>query len=271
MRDRSIPIIIVVAVIAAIALGTGFHRVPNSENPYLRNIELTFGGEHDGDSAETSATSGTTTSASRHVVEAGDASTTAITLEQAAGELTVRSAAAGPLLDAGFDVAPRAWTPRVDYRVSGGEGVLDVVQGEPGACSGDSRNMWDLKLGGGLPTALVVKHGAGKAELVLGELTLSSLRYTAGAGEATVDLSGAATPTADVPVVVEAGIGQINLVLPAGVPLRLAIEQGLGDVNVRGLTSEGATWVSDAYRAGQPAYVVRVAHGAGEVIVRVTP
>ncbi|TLM96077.1 MAG: hypothetical protein FDZ75_05240, partial [Actinobacteria bacterium] len=84
----------------------------------------------------------------------------------------------------------------------------------------------------------------------------------------TLDLSGAKAPLATVPVRFEGGVGEIALVVPADVPVRVEVEQGVGDVVVNSLNRDGGAWVTEAYRSGEPAYEVRIEHGAGQVSVK---
>lgn len=267
MKDRSIPIIIAVVIVGVIALSTGFRRVENTGDEWYADLHIGDGVEIDEPDAPDAPDSPIAGRSDSEVVELGAAKRAEVRLAQPAGELNLRGAS-GPLMDAEFDTRPERWTPEVDYRVDGEVGELTVRQSEfdPFA-EGDTRNTWDVALDTSTPMDLVIERGAGEADLLIGDLLLNSARIVNGAGETTIDLTGERTLDDDVEIDVIGGVGAMRIALPDGVPVRLYIEQGIGDVTVDGLSKDGGAWVSDAYDGVRPSYEIRVKQGIGEVTV----
>ncbi|MDZ4168774.1 MAG: toast rack family protein [Coriobacteriia bacterium] len=267
MKDRSIPIIIAVVLIGMIALGTGFRRVENTGDEWYANLHIGDRIEADEPQAPEEPDSPVVGRTATEVVELGTATRAEVRLAQPVGELKVRGAS-GPLMDAQFDTKPKRWTPEVDYRVDGEVGELTVRQSEfdPFA-EGDTRNNWDVALDTGTPMDLVIERGAGEADLLIGDLLLLSARIVNGAGETTIDLTGGRELDDDVEIDVIGGVGAMRLALPNGVPVRVTIDQGIGEVTVDGLSEDGGAWVNDAYDDDRPAYEIRVKQGIGEVSI----
>lgn len=226
-------------------------------------------------------------------VELGGAERVNVRLEMGAGDLTV-GGGAGELMDAEFFFGDKRLEPEVDYDVTGSEGDLKVRQ--PGVHTwfpwwSNYRNTWDISLDESVPMDARMSLGAGDVTLDLGELCLENLTIDAGAGSIEVDLSGSRCLEdfsldagageisvdfsgnrweRDLDAQVTTGAGELNLVVPADVPVRLRIEGGIGENDVRGMTSDGEhEWVNDAYkdRVSGPTLTLDIRRGAGQVTV----
>jgi hypothetical protein len=214
-------------------------------------------------------------------VERGGAESVRVEIDMGAGELAVTGGAAG-LLEADFAYNVADFKPEVDYD----DGLLFVRQPEvEGRASiwdvDDYRYEWELRFNDDVPIEMNVNLGAGRTDLDLGSLTLTRLGVDAGAGEVSLDLSGASSLTelnvdmgagklaldlagdwqADLVGKIEGGLGEATLRLPRGVGVRVEVEGGLGAVNTSGLTKDGSAYVNDAY--GQSDVTLRIDIEAG--------
>jgi hypothetical protein len=213
-----------------------------------------------------------------------------VEIEMAAGELEV-SGGATDLLEADFTYNVAELKPEVDF----GGGTLSVrtpdadVRGASLWDIEEYRYEWDLRLNDGVPMEMQVTMGAGRSDLRLGALTLTSLDVTRGAGEVMVDLSGPASPTKlsvsggagdvtvdlsgtwqqDLEATIEGGLGTRTLILPSAVGVRVHVEVGVGGVDAAGLTKEGEYYTNDAYGQSDVTLNIEVDGGVGETELRV--
>jgi len=223
-------------------------------------------------------------------VELGGASSVRVEIDMAAGELEV-SGGAAELLEASFTYNVAELKPEVDY--SGG--TLSVrtpdvkVRGAVLWDLDEYRYEWNLRLNEGVPMEMQVSMGAGRSDLRLGGLTLTSLDVTRGAGEVVVDLSGSTSLTRlnvgggagdatvdlsgtwqhDLEATVEGGLGTRTLILPRDVGVRVKVEVGVGGVDATGLTKEGEYYTNDAYGQSDVTLNIEVDGGVGETELRV--
>lgn len=218
-------------------------------------------------------------------IERGSADSVRVEIEMGAGDLEVSGGADG-LLEADFTYNVAEFKPEVEY----GDGLLAVRQPEyEGRASlwdaDDYRYEWDLRLNDEVRTEMSVKVGAGKTDLELGSLALTSLEIETGAGEVTADLRGASSLAeltikvgagqltadltgareVDLDAEIEGGVGEATLRLPRDVGVRVEIEGGLGSVNADGFTKEGDVYVNETYGTSGVALRIRVQAGIGEI------
>lgn len=266
MKDKSVWIIIAVAVVGVIALSTGFKQVPLSENPWVKSGKFSFGREY----APESPSAPESPNAHR-TIEASGATSAKVTLEQGVGEMFVKGEAGPYLMDARFDTSPEAWMPNVDYSVEGTTGVLSVTQPELNSpMFGDNRNTWNVSLSQTMPIDLRVNRGVGEGTIDLSAVDVTSVRGTLGVGETTFDLSGARPH--DVSVDLQGGIGQLTLILPNDMAVRVVAEKGIGEINTESFRSIGSdTWVNELDGKGGPTMTIRVTQGIGEVRIETAP
>lgn len=255
MRDKSVLVIIAVVVLGVVALATGFERVSNSENRWLRRWDI-----------NTTSVGETTRSSRDRTVSAEGATEAEIRVRQAVGELSLRGGA-DELMEATFDTSRSSWLPRVDYEVSGTRGELDVIQGDRlEAVPGQLRNDWAISLNSSIPVELDIERGVGEGTVDVSDVNLRELRAKLGVGETTIDVSG--PRTSNVNVRLETGVGETTLIIPAGVGVRLDVERGIGDIKLPdGLTSRDGHWVNEAFNQGGPIVEVTVTHGIGDLTV----
>ncbi len=203
-------------------------------------------------------------------VEVKNAESVKVNLRLAVGELSVGGGAEEPrLMEADFAYNVAAWEPGVDYEVVGDSGELSVQQRglSEGVPTRNVRNEWDLRLNEEVPVDLAVQMGGGLGNLDLDNLALTGLNLDVGAGSTRVDLSG--DWGRDVSAVVRGGAGQVTVLLPSRMGVRVNAGTRLGRVNADGLRKEGEAFVNDAYGDSDTNLEVDVSGGVGQINLRV--
>jgi hypothetical protein len=221
-------------------------------------------------------------------IEVDDADRVDATVRMAAGALSVEGRA-DALLNADFTYNVADWEPRVTYNVTDNVGRLDIRHAESNALPvmDEARNEWDLRLNDDVPldlrievgagdhdldleglilTELDVKLGAGEMNLTLGDNKgLDRIDLDVGAGDVKIDLSG--LWEGDAVVSIQGGVGKTTLYLPQAVGVRLSVTQGIGDLDVSGLSREGGAWINEAYGESDTTLDVDIQAGIGEIEV----
>ena len=199
-------------------------------------------------------------------VEVENAESVKVNLRLAVGELDVGGGAGGSrLMEADFAYNVAAWEPGVDYEVVGDSGELSVQQRglSEGVPTRDVRNEWDLRLNDDVPVELTVQMGGGVGNLDLDNLALTGLNLDVGAGAIRVDLSG--DWERDLSAVVRGGAGQVTVLLPSRMGVKVNAGTRLGRVNAEGLRKEGEVYVNDAYGGSDSTLEVDVTGGIGQI------
>jgi hypothetical protein len=184
------------------------------------------------------------------------------------GELNL-TGGADTLMEADFAYNVSSWQPQVNYEVVGDTGTLTVEQqglGE-GIPTPDARNEWDLRLNDAVPLDLGVQMGGGVSNLDLDSLTLRGLSIDMGAGSTTVDLTG--DWERDLSALVRGGAGEVTVLLPSQVGVRVNAGTRLGRVNTDGLQEQGEAYVNGAYGDSDVTLNVDVRGGLGQINLKV--
>lgn len=192
-------------------------------------------------------------------------------LQMGAGELQVTAGtAADEVMDASFLYRPESWDPTVEYDLDGDVGELIVRHREstgPTFGFGGARSRWDIALSKRVPLDLTVSLGAGSADLDLRGLDLEEFVIQMGAGEVVLDLSG--DRPRDLSGSVQAGVGELTIILPRGVGVRVnGGEGGIGTWEAVGFKADGGAWVNDAYTTSDVTIEIDVQRGLGDVVLR---
>ena len=191
-------------------------------------------------------------------------------LRLAVGELDVGGGAGrSRLMEGDFTYNVAAWEPGVDYEVVGDSGELNVRQQglTEGIPTRDVRNEWDLSLNDGVPVDLTVQMGGGVGNLDLDNLALTGLNLDVGAGATRVDLSG--DWQRDLSAVVRGGAGQITVLLPSRMGVKVNAGTRLGRVNTEGLRKEGEAYVNEVYGDSDDTLEVDITGGVGQINLEV--
>jgi hypothetical protein len=165
-------------------------------------------------------------------------------VEAGAGELLFNGMESAELLIRGTIPAEVDQRITSSYMVKNGRGVYRLRQtGEsfmvPIGMTG--KWTWDLEINQEIPMGLDVSLGAGDLEANLSELNLDSLSVNLGIGSGIVTLPGGASFDATV----EGAIGQLAILVPNGVGVRVIANTGLATLHV----PDGYVRIGDAYQS----------------------
>ncbi len=156
------------------------------------------------------------------VIPLGEASEAAVRIRFGAGEMTVRAAAPGNLVDGRFagGVKSRVVGPgRVELEQDTDFGVMWL----------DRRSTWEIGLTAEVPLDLRLDGGASRARIDARDLKLRSLEVHTGASDTHVLLPRAAGMTT---VRAEAGAASLTFEVPSGVAARIRTKMALGSSQV---------------------------------------
>jgi hypothetical protein len=185
-----------------------------------------------------------------------------------AGVLTL-AGGADHLLDADFRYNVPDWEPQVAYALNGDHGALDVTQPDEGRLpvGAELVNDWNLRLSDGLPLDLAINLGAGEGDLDLTGLDVTKVQVEAGAAVVTVDLRG--NWDHDVNAVIRGGAGELRVVLPSAMGVRVTAATALVNVTASGLTRDGDAYVNATYGTAPYSLHVEIEAGVGAVDLEV--
>ncbi len=187
-------------------------------------------------------------------------------LRMSAGELRLEGGAPG-LMEGRFQTNIRRWQPRVDYRLNGTTGILDIEQPRrPGIHLGRTENTWDVRLNDSVPIDLAARFGAGEAKVVIGAMNITGLEIKMGVGDLTLDLAGYKQKSFR--GLVKGGIGHATLYLPENVGVRVTVDGGLGSINASGFRVDHHTYTNDAYGKSDVTIDISVEAGIGSLDLR---
>jgi hypothetical protein len=252
MRTAAAGLLLVIAV-----AGAGCVREPLPESMRIDTSPFRID--------ESSSTGSRAANTTEQTVELEGASSADVTLSMGAGEMTVGSSDTSALAEATFEYSNSAWRPSVSYEVKNSVGALTIDQPEVRIKFGaDNANLWDVRLGKGIPVNLDVHLGAGRSDLDLSQVDVRELAMSLGAGETTVDLTGPRTE--DVTADIQAGIGELTVKLPKDVGVKVTgAKDGVGELNADGFKVDGDAYINDAYGTSPVTIELNVQKGVGQV------
>jgi hypothetical protein len=195
-------------------------------------------------------------------VELAGAKSVRVNLRMRAGTLNL-TGGADNLMDGEFSYNVAKWKPEIDYRVTGTVGRLKIEHALGTVHVGDADNEWNLRLNNDVPMELDLQMGAGRADLILGELLLNRVEVRGGAGDFSVDLTG--DWKQDVDVEIKGGVGRLTVRLPQEVGVHVSAKGGIGGIYAHGLDRRGRAYVNDAYGKSDVTVRVNVKGGIGEI------
>jgi hypothetical protein len=195
-------------------------------------------------------------------VKLGDARSVRVEVKMGAGELKM-APGASDLLDAKFSYNVDAWKPVVEYSVNNGRGELTIRQRGAGTSLPGAHQEWDLRFNGTVPMEMSAELGAGRANLNLGNLSLTNFSLEIGAGETIVDLTG--NWRKDLSARINGGVGRATIRLPREVGVHVNAQGGIGTINAPGFQRNGDAYVNDAYGKSHVTLNLDVQGGVGEI------
>jgi hypothetical protein len=118
-----------------------------------------------------------------------------------------------------------------------------------------------------MPIDLGVQMGGGVSNLDLDNLTLTGPSLDMAVGSTTMALAG--EWDRDLSAVVRGGAGEVTVLLPSQVRVRVNASTRLGRVNAEGLQQRGEAFVNDAYSDSEVTLEVDVEGGLGQISLKV--
>jgi hypothetical protein len=199
-------------------------------------------------------------------IDLGGAERVVIEVDIGIGKLNVRGGSSA-LLDAEFTYNVEEWAPAVDYSVKDGRGYLSITQPDAQGKSvpDDARNEWELSLSEDVPLELSIDMGVGNVQLDLGDLRLTDLSVDQGVGNVKINLIG--ERTGDLTASVDGGVGEIAVLVPSSVGVRVEADTGIGSFSARGLKKHGGAYVNDAYGETESTITLSIDAGIGKITV----
>jgi hypothetical protein len=192
-----------------------------------------------------------------------------VEVTMADGTLEIEGGAEG-LIDAEFQVEDSFFVPDFDYEeeVEEMEAWLEIVQPQQPGEFPDT-NIWELNLNSDVLAELEVNVSVGDVNLELGWMPeLEAAECEVGVGDVVCDLSGAWEHS---PGLIEfsIGVGNIDLVVPDNVGVRVEVASELGEVEVEGLEpdDEGG-YVNSMWDESDENLEVEVNVGIGRVYIK---
>ena len=189
-------------------------------------------------------------------------------IQMPAGELKL-SSGANKLMEADFNYDEAEGKPETSYHVSGGTGELDITQPGKKFHFGPTHNNWNIRLANNVPMELKVDMGAGQSDLKVGDLSLTRLDISMGAGQFTADLTG--NWKKDLDAEIHGGVGHAIILLPDDVGVRVHATGGIGSISSGGLKRDGDEYVNEMYGKSPVTLRLDVSGGVGNIDLRPTP
>ena len=136
-----------------------------------------------------------------------------------------------------------------------------------------------------VPMNMLIKFGAGKADVHINQLLVEKLDLELGAGKASIDLNnskvlksvdvemGVGDLTLDLSgdwnhnlfADIEGGIGKLTLILPEKVGVKAKIEKGITDVNVDNFVKKGKYYYNESFNEDKPFIEIEINTGIGQI------
>ncbi len=204
-------------------------------------------------------------------VPLGDAKSVNAQVVMGVGKLNLEGGSED-LMDANFIYNLASWKPEVSYTITDGVGALRVSQPSGGSksFSKDVRYEWNISLNNDVPINLRTLLGAGDGNLRLGGMSLTGLEVQSGAGNVTLDLSGVLKR--DLNASIEAGIGDLTIIVPQYTGTMINASQGIGSIEVgSGLKSLDGVYINDAYGKTAITLRINVRSGIGKIRLMQSP
>lgn len=139
-----------------------------------------------------------------------------------------------------------------DFAFEAGAGEFTVV-------IQDSETLEDVRL----------DAGAGDIKIDLSDgSVLRTLDVDAGAGTIEINLSGDAW-LEDMNAQITAGAGDITVIVPEDIGVRVSVDTGIGDLHADGFRRNGGGWVNDSFGDSDVLFEIHVEQGVGSVRLKI--
>ena len=148
-----------------------------------------------------------------------------------------------------------------------GEATLRLESRGDWIILGGPAPVWQVKLSPIIPMDLDVKTGAGESEMNLTELHVQRLTAETGVGRSTIRLPAEA---GQAQATIQAGVGELVVVVPQGVEARIRVHGGLSStvVDESRFHRAGDYYVSPGYDSAENRVDLRIQAGVGSIRVQ---
>jgi hypothetical protein len=199
-----------------------------------------------------------------------DAESVVVTLRLGAGTIKAGTLADSPsLVEGRIEYAQQSRRVEEQLTVRNGQAQYDLRSRQenpiwtPGAKASET---WQLQFTPRVPLVMRIDVGAGSVQADLSALKVTQLNLNMGVGSTTLTLpatEGTAT------VSVELAVGDVTVLIPPGVGVKLRADRLLTSVNVGGgFTHSGDEWVSGNYSTSPSKIELRIQNVIGTINVR---
>ncbi len=184
-----------------------------------------------------------------------------VRLDTPVGETTIKAASGDVLVDAEITHVGEVKFAVIgetekNVTLSQKSEAADWVRGIFGWIGSVGKLRWDVALSPDVPIALDIHSGVGKSSFDLSQLQLTGLDIHGGTGESAISLPNMDTPYR---AVINGGIGEIDVKVPANASLDLKLRAGTGQIKLD--IGENAELNADI-KGGVGQTDVRLAYGA---------
>lgn len=203
------------------------------------------------------------------------------------GELAVNSETE-ELANVDFNYNKNDWSPNIAYTEDNELGKLTITALSPkkekninsdNICKVHLNNSMDYSLGVYLGAGVadlnfenfhvdraLFKLGVGSFTINLANTSIPLLKIEAGIGEATIDLSGKWKNNLNAEI--KAGIGQINLIVPSDVGVKIFVKGFLGEVETPGYSKNGKEYTNRNYNEKKHKLEIRINGSIGSIVIK---
>jgi hypothetical protein len=204
------------------------------------------------------------------VVELEGADSVQVDITIGAGRLRLEGGSRA-LMEGAFTYNIEEWRPEVNYIVNEDAGILTIQQPrgiEINPQVGASQYDWNLRFNNQVPIDLNMVLGAGEAVLYLGDINLTRLSVTTGAGSTILDLRK--NWQNDLQVDITGGVGEVTVQLPTRTGVRLETS-GLAVVNASDLERDGNVYVNQIFGQTDNSLFITFQTGMGTLNLEMEP
>jgi len=194
-----------------------------------------------------------------------------LAMEIGFGEVSITTGT-NELLEGRFELTDSALIPMIDYTVEDDYGLLEIVQEGGDAVPDEATASYSFTLNGDAIYEAGIELGTGELKIAGVWSKLNEFSASVGAGELEVDLSGGWTRSTD-DINFEVGVGELTIILPDDIGIRVEAEVGIGEVKVEGLSPEEDDeigWTNSLWQQAEVNVEVKAEVGVGELTVKVT-
>jgi len=190
-----------------------------------------------------------------------------IILESGAGDVSIHALSGSTDLVAGQVASGRSRQTTEDFSMEGDQAIFRLREsGNFGAVwERAGQNTWDLGLNSAIPLKIQFNQGAGSSNLNLDGLQVSALKINTGVGQTKVTLPA----TGQFDASIDGAIGQVILIVPRGMALRVQANLALANLAVpAGYQKSDKVYTSPGYASAENRVNLEIGMAIGNVTIQ---